>query len=383
MAQYINDTTTFDNYASSISYNLDKVQFTIDTLTDTISIKTETSDSANIKTFNYDVITHYTNKIDLSVINTINLKLTNNYTQTDDYLITDLYIAKANENSLGVLNEDIALTIDATPDAPPTKYMYKYFIITRFSPLKGNSLSVENNIYIITPLLYTNTNINTVSQSSNIVLSVKTIDNNQITELESPEINITNVNNINEIIRSDSDYFFIDSIDKVVIFKNPLYIGIKPTTQYTGNLTTLTTPNELLYLLNGTEYTDSANIINNSSSGIIKNNAIGQTSANLDSNIYINCHPVDESGRLVPKSNNSQKSKKDIEKTILAFGVFFTFIVFCYFGYAIYNKELVLSDVINFNLINENITNVRIKYGIMFMVVVICWIFMIVSLDTA
>jgi len=379
MAQYINNTTSFDNYGSSISYNFDNVQFNIDTLTSTLSLKTETSDSATTKLITYDIITHYINKIDLSVINTINLKITNNYTQTDDYLLTDLYIAKANENSLGVLNEDIALTIDATVDVPPPKYMYRYSIITRFSPLKGNSLSVDKNIYIITPLLYTNENVNTVTQSSNVILSVKTIENNQITELESPEINISNINNINEIIKTDSDYFFIDSIDKIILFKNPLYIGIKTTSQYSGNLSTLPTPNGLVYLTTATEYVDSANIVNNSSSGISKNNAIGQTSANLDSNIYINCHPVDESGRLVPKSDNTQKTNKDIKISIIFFGCFFT-VAICIYVFLGYRKKE-LDNIMDFSIMDENTTSIRIKYGIILIVFIISWVFIGMNID--
>ena len=378
MGQYINNTSAFNNYGSSISYNFDTVQFMMDAATPTLSMKTETSDSTTTKLIEYDVITHYINKIDLSLPNTINLKITNNYTQSDDYLLTDLYIAKVNDNSLGILNNDIALTIDEAVDSEPPKYMYRYSIITRFSPLKGNSLSVEDNIYIITPLLYTNQNVNTVTQSSNIQLNVNTIRNKTITELKSPEIIISNINNINEIIKPDSDYFFIDSIDKIIIFKNPLYLSLKKK-GYTGNFNEIPTPNEFLYVTSATEYIDSINSVNSSSSTISKNNAIGQTSANLDSNIYINCHPVDESGRLVPKSNNTQKSNKDIKISIIFFGVFFSCVIIAYTANAYFKKEL--DGILDFSITNESITSIRIKFGIMFMVFIISWVFIGINID--
>jgi hypothetical protein len=378
MGQYINNTSAFNNYGSSISYNFDTVQFMMDAATPTLSMKTETSDSTTTKLIEYDVITHYINKIDLSLPNTINLKITNNYTQSDDYLLTDLYIAKVNDNSLGILNNDIALTIDEAVDSEPPKYMYRYSIITRFSPLKGNSLSVEDNIYIITPLLYTNQNVNTVTQSSNIQLNVNTIRNKTITELKSPEIIISNINNINEIIKPDSDYFFIDSIDKIIIFKNPLYLSLKKK-GYTGNFNEIPTPNEFLYVTSATEYIDSINSVNSSSSTISKNNAIGQTSANLDSNIYINCHPVDESGRLVPKSNNTQKSNKDIKISIIFFGVFFSCVIIAYTANAYFKKEL--DGILDFSITNESITSIRIKFGVLFMVFIISWVFIGINID--
>lgn len=379
MAQYINNISAFNNYGSTISYNFDTVQFMTDTLTPTLSIKVETADSAITKLVNYDVITHYINKIDLNIPNTINLKITNNYTQSDDYLLTDLYIAKATENSLGILNPDIALTIDDTAiDTEPPKYMYNYSIITRFSPLKGNSLSVEENIYIITPLLYTNQNINTVTQSSNIQLNVNSISNKTITELKSPEIIISNINNINEIIRTDSDYFFIDSIDKIILFKNPLYISFKKK-NYSGNFNEVPTPNEFIYITSATEYIDSINIVNTSSSTISKNNAIGQTSSNLDSNIYINCHPVDETGRLVPKSDNTQKSNKDIKRSILFFGVFFSVVIIAYTANGYFKKEL--DGIIDFSINNESIRGIRIKYSILFLVFIASWVLIVINIE--
>ena len=384
MAQYINNTTLFDTYGSNITYNFDYIAFTQDTLNQTtvsINNSTELSDTTN--TITYDIITHYTNKLDLTKINTVNLKITNTYTESSDYLLTDLYITKTNATSIGIINEEYS---DLATEAGVTNnIIYKYYTILKLSPLNKNVLNTANNVYIITPLHYTNTNVDTVSKSTNVVLSVKSLIDNLntdnatdyiISELNSPEIIINNVNSINELIKSDSDYYFIDSND-TIMFKNPLYIGIKSDQPLTDT-NTITPQPEIFIISDATEYANTDENVNIGKSAITKNNAIGQSSTDLDDKIYINCHPIDDGGRIIPKSDNTQKTNKDIKISIIFFGVLFTvgLLVYTYINRT--TELFLLFDTTN---LTNDLNGIRIKYGIMLFVFITSWVFIGINID--
>lgn len=382
MPQYINNTTLFDTYGSNITYNFDYIAFTNDTLNQrTVSINNATDLSDKTKNITYDIITHYTNKLDLTKINTVNLKITNTYTESSDYLLTDLYITKINDTSIGIINEEYS---DLASEANTTNnVIYKYYTILKLSPLNKNVLNTANNVYIITPLHYTNTNVDTVSKSTNVVLNVKTLTDNLntsiatdsiISELNSPEIIINNVNSINELIKSDSDYYFIDSNDKIIMFKNPLYIGIN---QSVKDKNMITAPLEFLNISDATEFVNADENVNTGKSAITKNSAIGQTSTSLDDKIYINCHPIDDGGRIIPKSDNTQKTNKDIKISIIFFGVLFTVGLCIYVG--MNRSELsLLFDTTN---LTNDLNSIRIKYGIMLFVFITSWIFIGINID--
>ena len=385
MAQYINNTTLFDTYGSNITYNFDYVAFTEDTLTQTtvsINNATELSDTTN--TITYDIIKHYINKLDLTKINTVNLKITNTYTESLDYLLTDLYITNTNDTSIGIINEEYS---DLASEAGVTNnIIYKYYTILKFSPLNKNVLNTANNVFIITPLHYTNTNVNTVSKSTNVVLSVKSLMENlntsittdyAISELNSPEIIINNVNSINELIKSDSDYYFIDSNDKIIMFTNPLYIGIKSDQPLTDT-NTITPQPEIFIISDATEYVNTDENVNMGKTAITKNNSIGQSSTDLDDKIYINCHPIDDGGRIIPKSDNSKKTNRDIKISIIFFGVLFTVGLLVYIYMNRTNELFLLFD--STNLTNE-LNGIRIKYGIMLFVFITSWVFIGINID--
>lgn len=357
MAKYINNTTQFDTYGSNITYNFDYVVFTEDTLTTNTPINIQIDDT----TITYDIIRHYTNKLDLTKINTVNLKITNTFTQSTDYLLTDMYITKSNNTSIGILNSEYLTSSEGT------NIIYRYYTILKCSPLTKNAVNTANNVYIITPLNYTNKNIDTISQSTNIVLSVKSID--ETTILNTPEIIINNVNSINELIKSDSEYFFIDSPNKIIMFKNPVYIGVIGV-ETTIDKDKITSDLTLLNVSATTEYEN----VENGKSPITKNNAIGQTTTELDSNIYINCHPIDDGGRIIPKADNTNKTNDDIKISIIFFGLFFTFGLFVYIYLNRNELFMLMGD-------SANVNSLRFKYGIMLFVFLTSWIFIGINID--
>ena len=381
MTKYINSDNSFlPSYDNNITYNFDNVQFKENSINsdDTLTINISPEDSTTTNNIDYTIIKHYINTLDLTKINTINLKITNTYTQTDDYLITDMYITKITNTSLGVLNND----------DENTKFIYTYSIILRFAPLTKNEINTDKNIYIIRPLLYTNENTDTVTPSKNILLNVQEIMDNPSTSdttdyiisVATPEIIITNINSIDELINRSDIVYYIDATNKIILFKTPLSIGANISSNYSADVVkSLPTPTIMNTLVTTPFVDDEENqILKNVTYGIIKNNAIGQTSTDLDSNIYINCHPIDNTGRIIPKSDNSKKTNTDIKISIIFFGVFFTICLGVYVWLYRINE---LYKLFNTGDMTEDMTSIRMKYGVMLFVFITCWVFIGINID--
>ena len=160
-------------------------------------------------------------------------------------------------------------------------------------------------------------------------------------------------------------------------FTNPLYIGIKSDQPLTDT-NTITPQPEIFIISDATEYVNTDENVNMGKTAITKNNSIGQSSTDLDDKIYINCHPIDDGGRIIPKSDNSKKTNRDIKISIIFFGVLFTVGLLVYIYMNRTNELFLLFD--STNLTNE-LNGIRIKYGIMLFVFITSWVFIGINID--
>lgn len=352
MAQYINTEKITDNTTDTITYNFDNIKLIEATITTSTLVLTDFP-------IEYTILKQYTNTLNLKLANNFNLKIIES---AAEYLLTDMYICKI-KTTPSTGNKSIGIQVKGEI----VTSMFLYFVVLQFAPLtQNNQLNNQENVYIIRPFIYSNTQLDVTSTieiiySENFLLNVKEQNNdtNTITSIdETNPIIISNINSIDEIVTT-TEFFYINSTSKLILFKNPIYLNVK------DKNTNLETPKNLIYLKNDTtdtgtitisEYDNYADIEKGTS---ISKSEIGQTPGTNDASIYINCRKADDAGNILPLVNTPEVESSYLSLTWWITGFYwFSLILYC----VLYRKEFI--TIFNTKNDTESI-KIKLKYGSM------------------
>ena len=336
MAKYISNTFVTTNYNVDIEYNLDTINLTENTGGDSLlTIRTDIINAENNYDYiEYDVVKSYKNNFDLTKTNDINLKLIEE--RNSEYILSTMYLCRVKEDSTTFVN-DTNFSLSSLTNTN----VYKYVFVLQFAIPTEKSINTTNNVYIITPISY---NDSIVSKSVNFTLNnpsptyteikdeygVVQSTSYNIDSLNEPPILIKNPNDISELILR-SPFNVINGTNIIIIFKDPLFVGYTVSNSDAKSYSPTITTTLLEVVPSNIGGLDTTDIdIEVGSGPINKNNYIGKFSGMLDSNIYINCHPIDDTGQKITKNNDPSKSARSMGISILFFGILCTLLTILY-----------------------------------------------------
>jgi len=325
MAKYISNSFVTTNYNVDIEYNLDTINLTEVIGEETsLTIRTDIINSQNIYDYiEYDIIKSYKNNFDLTKTNNINLKLIEE--SKSEYILSNMYLCRVKEDSF-LIDTNFSLSSLTNTN------VYKYVFVLQFAIPTEKNINTTNSVYIITPISYNDTS---VSKSVNFILNndvpiyTEIKDENSVVQsttynidsLKEPPILITNPNNISELILRSS-FNVINGTNIIIIFKDPLILNYTKTTSDPRTYSPTITSTLLEIVPSNISELNTTDLeIEVGSGPINKNNYIGKFSGMLDSNIYINCHPIDDTGQKITKNSDPSKSARNMGISILFFGL--------------------------------------------------------------